>query len=152
MITHLAESKLRQGEYVDLKLQPRASSRPHQRSSERVPVSLPGRLTWKDGRGATRFISVVMRNVSEHGVFIECEAPTAIPMYRLVHLQLERDARERTDIPEVLRDGKVLTAVYRVGRFRSQTGTPEGYGLRLMREPVRTPAEVTAREASRSIA
>ena len=138
---------------MELKLQSRAgASRPHQRASERKPVSLPGRLMWKDGRGATRFTSIVTRNVSEHGVFIECETPTAIPLNRLVHLQLERDARDRTDIPEALREGKVLSAVSRVGRYRSQTGTPEGYGLRLLCEPVRSVAQSTTREANRSIA
>lgn len=103
---------------------------------------------WKDGRGSTRFTSVTTRNVSDQGVFIECETPTAIPLYRLVHLQLERDARERDDIPQPLRDGKVLSAVYRVGRYRSQTGTPEGYGLRLLLEPERR----TEHEINRSIA
>lgn len=138
---------------MDLKLQPRASSsKPHQRTSERKPLSLPGRLMWKDGRGATRFTSIVMRNVSEHGVFIECDTPTAIPLYRLVHLQLEREARDRQDIPVALREGKVLSAVYRVGRYRSQTGTPEGYALRLLIEPTRQVASNVTHEASRSIA
>ena len=134
---------------MELKFQPRATAtRPHQRASERRSVSLPGRLMWKDGRGATRFTSVTARNVSDQGVFIECETPTAIPLYRLVHLQLERDARERDDIPQPLRAGKVLSAVYRVGRYRSQTGTPEGYGLRMLLEPERR----AEREINRSIA
>ena len=32
--------------------------------------------------------------------------------------------------------GKVLSAVYRAGEFQKSTGTPEGYGLRLLVEPV----------------
>ena len=35
----------------------------------------------------------------------------------------------------VLRSGKVLSAVYRLGTFQKSTGTPEGYGLRLLVEP-----------------
>jgi hypothetical protein len=37
------------------------------RAAQRRPLALPARLTWKDQRGATRFASVVMLNVSEHG-------------------------------------------------------------------------------------
>lgn len=107
---------------------------------------------WKDGRGATRFTSIVMRNVSHDSAFIECQTPTAIPLYRLVHLQLEREARDRQDIPVALREGKVLSAVYRVGRYRSQTGTPEGYALRLLIEPIRQIASSLIHEATRSIA
>ena len=138
---------------MEFKFQPRPTSpRPHKRASERRSVTLPGRLMWKDARGATRFTSVTTKNISDQGVFIECDTPTAIPLYRLVQLQLERDARERDDIPPPLRDGKVLSAVYRVGRYRSQTGTPEGYGLRLLLEPERRADQVTDRHVKRSIA
>jgi hypothetical protein len=105
------------------------------RRSERQPLVLPGRVTWKDARGATRFASVVTRDVSEVGVFIEWSESTSIPLYRLVTFQLERDARNANGLPMALRVGKVLSAVYRAGQFQKSTGTPEGYGLRLLVDP-----------------
>ena len=72
---------------------------------------------------------------SDTGVFIEWCEPTSIPLYRLVSFQLERDARTVEGIPSALRSGKVLSAVYRLGTFQRSTGTPEGYGLRLLVEP-----------------
>ena len=105
------------------------------RRSERRSLALPGRVTWKDSRGTTRFASVVTRDVSETGVFIEWSESTSIPLYRLVTFQLERDARNADGLPIALRVGKVLSAVYRAGDFQKSTGTPEGYGLRLLVEP-----------------
>jgi hypothetical protein len=112
---------------------------------------LPGRVTWKDARGTTRFASVLTRDVSETGIFIEWSEPTSIPLYRLVTFQLERDARNADGLPQALRGGKVLSAVYRAGTFQKSTGTPEGYGLRLLVDPflcagtaVRQPVEATA--------
>jgi len=98
----------------------------------------------------TRFASVVTRNVSETGVFIEWREPTSIPLYRLVSFQLERDARNKQGLPLALQTGKVLSAVYRLGSFQRSTGTPDGYGLRLLVEPARIhtttlePIEATA--------
>jgi hypothetical protein len=97
----------------------------------------------------TRFASVVTRDVSESGIFIEWREPTSIPLYRLVSFQLERDVRNREGLPAALQTGKVLSAVYRLGTFQRSTGTPEGYGLRLLVEPVRAqvmaePIEATA--------
>jgi len=109
--------------------------RPTSRRAERRPLALSGRITWKDSRGAMRFASVTTRNVSETGVFIEWGEPASIPLYRLVSFQLERDARNAEGVPPVLRAGKVLSAVYRLGTFQKSTGTPEGYGLRLLVEP-----------------
>jgi hypothetical protein len=103
--------------------------------AERTPVALPGRVTWKDSRGAVRFASVVTRDVSDTGVFIEWRESASIPMYRLVSFQLERDARDVNGIPQALRSGRVLSAVYRLGPHQQSTGTPEGYGLRLLIEP-----------------
>src|SRR5215204_3949393 len=117
------------------------------RRSERRPLVLAGRVTWKDARGATRFATVVTRDVSETGVFIEWSEPTSIPLYRLVTFQLERDARGIDALPAALRSGKVLSAVYRAGKFQKATGTPEGYGLRLLVDPAaraNTPAPVEA--------
>jgi hypothetical protein len=97
----------------------------------------------------TRFASVVTRDVSETGIFIEWRESTSIPLYRLVSFQLERDVRSREGLPAALQNGKVLSAVYRLGTFQRSTGTPEGYGLRLLVEPVRAqmmaePIEATA--------
>jgi hypothetical protein len=97
----------------------------------------------------TRFASVMTRDVSDTGIFIEwCEC-TSIPRYRLVSFQLERGARNLDDLPRALRSGKVLSAVYRLGAFQRSTGTPDGYGLRLLVEPGRVntsaePIEATA--------
>ena len=73
--------------------------------------------------------------MSDTGVFIEWSESTSIPLYRLVTFQLERDARNAQGVPAALRIGKVLSAVYRAGTFQKSTGTPEGYGLRLLVEP-----------------
>ena len=112
-------------------------SRPtrNKRATDRINLTLPARLTWKDQRGSTRFASVVTRDVSENGIFIEWTEASTIPLYRLVTLQLERDARNIDGVPQALRTGKVLSAVYRAGDFQKSTGTPEGYGLRLLVEP-----------------
>ena len=107
------------------------------RSSARTTISVPARITWKDAAGAERFASVMTKDVSDAGVFVECEAGAAIPLYRLVHFQVEAPARGRKDIPDSLQRGKVLSAVYRVGPYMSATGTPQGYALRLMVEPKR---------------
>jgi hypothetical protein len=116
-----------------------------QRAAERRAVSLPARLTWKDQRGATRFASVVTRNVSEFGVFVECQSAVSIPLYRLVQFQLERDIRESDPLPAALR-GRVLSAVYRVTSAPS-TGR-QGLALRLMVDPKRRGAEVGDRRAT----
>ena len=106
-----------------------------QRSSERRAVALPARLTWKDASGAVRFISVMTRDVSEAGVFVECEAGAAIPLYRLVHLQVERSIRMSEALPTQLREGRVLSAIWRVAPCRRSTGTPSGYALRFLVDP-----------------
>jgi hypothetical protein len=122
---------------------PRAALEPTRRTAERHPVALPGRVTWRDSRGMTRFASVVTRDVSDSGVYLECRGADAIPLYRLVYLQLERGTRELATLPSPLRDGRVLSAVYRVGPCEPTTGTPSGYALRLLVEPARRRAEAT---------
>jgi hypothetical protein len=117
------------------------------RSSERRPVTLPARLTWKDERGATRFATVVTRNVSEFGVFVECPSAVSIPLFRLVQFQLERDARDSDGLPSSLRQGRILSAVYRV--TPASRSTPQGLALRLMVDPRRAAATV---EPARAIA
>ena len=99
-------------------------------------MALPARLTWKDQRGATRFASVVTLNVSDQGVYVECQSPVSIPLFRLVQFQLERDARESDTLPETLRQGRILSAVYRVSP-RGPSGRPPGLALRLMVDPRR---------------
>jgi len=108
-----------------------------QRIGARRKVRVPGRLTWRDSSGTLRFVSVVTCDVSDLDVFVECQVPASIPLYRLVHFQVERGARECDQLPASLRNGKVLSAVYRVGAYRSSTGTPHGYALRLLVEPTR---------------
>jgi hypothetical protein len=116
-----------------------------QRAAERRAVSLPARLTWKDQRGATRFASVVTRDVSEFGVYVECQSAVSIPLYRLVQFQLERDVRESDPVPASLR-GRVLSAVYRVSSTPS-TGR-QGLALRLMVDPKRRAADMTERRTA----
>jgi hypothetical protein len=117
------------------------------RSTERHTVALPARLTWKDQRGATRFATVVARNVSDFGVYVECHSPVTIPLYRLVQFQLERDAVLESDtLPcSLQRAGRVLSAVYRVSPPSSSK--PQGLALRLMIDPKRmaAPMEIAAR-------
>ncbi|MBI3049416.1 MAG: hypothetical protein HYY76_14010 [Acidobacteria bacterium] len=107
------------------------------RIGDRRKLRVPGRLTWRDAKGALRFVSVITRDVSEVDAFVECQAPTSIPLYRLVHFQVERSGRDCADLPAVLQHGKVLSAIYRVGPYRSSTGTPQGYALRLLIDPAR---------------
>lgn len=111
-----------------------------QRAAERRPLTLPARLTWKDQRGATRFASVVTRNVSEYGVLVECQTAVSIPMYRLVQFQLERDVRDTDPLPASLRHGRVLSAVYRVTAPTPSTGK-QCLALRLLVEPKQQEAE-----------
>src|SRR3974377_367 len=68
------------------------------RNGERRQVPLPARLTWRDQRGTTRFASVLARNVSEYGVYVECQSAVSIPVFRLVQFQLERESGEG-DLP-----------------------------------------------------
>src|SRR5207244_9681691 len=112
------------------------------RIGARRKVRVPGRLTWRDSSGTLRFVSVMTSDVSDLDVFVECQVPASIPLYRLVHFQIEPVARECHDLPPSLRSGKVLSAIYRFGAYRAGTGTPHGYALRLLVEPSRmlTPA------------
>ena len=105
---------------------------------ERTPLALPARITWKDSRGTTRFASVMTRDISDTGVFIEWREPVTLPLYRLVTFQIERDVRNMAQLPTALRTGKVLSAVYRSGASQRSTGTPDGYGLRMLIEPATT--------------
>ena len=105
----------------------------NKRGADRRVVALPARLTWKDQRGATRFATVVARNVSDFGVYVECQSPVTIPVFRLVQFQLERDVRE-AGLSDSLQ-GRVLSAVYRVSPPSGPK--PQGLALRLMIDPKR---------------
>ena len=105
------------------------------RSSGAPLAILPARVTWKDTRGALAICQCRHAMSAKTGSYRVTEA-TTIPFYRLVTFQLERDARNIDGLPQALRAGKVLSAVYRAGDFQKSTGTPEGYGLRLLVDPV----------------
>lgn len=112
-------------------------SRSEKRASERRRIAVPGQIIWKDARGTTRIASVVTRDVSDHGVSVECLSGTPIPQYRLVYFQVDKDARHRPDLPASLRKMNVLSAVFRVGACQQATGVPADYALRLLVEPER---------------
>lgn len=113
-------------------LPPSTDNKP--RIGARRKVRIPGRLTWRDSSGTLRFVSVMTCDVSDLDAFVECQVPASIPLYRLVHFQVERPAREGQELPVALREGKVLSAIYRVGPYKTSTGTPSGYALRLLVE------------------
>ena len=112
-------------------------ARSEKRASERHRVSLPGQIVWKDARGNTKLATVVTRDVSEHGVSVECLSGAAIPLYRLVYFQLDRDVRYSPELPAALRKSNVLSAIFRVGDDNRVTGAPAEYALRLLVEPAR---------------
>jgi hypothetical protein len=107
------------------------TSRP---SADRQEVALAARLTWKDQRGASRFVTGVIRGITEHSAFIECHSVVPMSMFRLVQLQLERGARDTDAAPMALRKGRVLTAVYGIVP-PTPSGQPQGFDLRMMIEP-----------------
>jgi hypothetical protein len=117
----------------------------NKRSTERRAVAMPARLTWKDARGTTRFASVIARNVSDSGVYVECPTPVSIPLYRLVQVQLDRSTSEPGALPTVLKQGRVLSAVYRVSP--PSVSQPQGMALRMMVDPGRI-ASVEQRRAT----
>ena len=80
-------------------------------------------------------------------------AASPFPLYRLVYLQIERDERQVDVLPSALKDGRVLSAVYRVGPCEPATGMPSGYALRLLVDPRAMDIAAAAdRPAARSIA
>lgn len=117
------------------------------RATDRRALNLPARLTWKDQHGTTRFASVVTRDVSEFGAYVECQSAVSIPLFRLVQFQLERDSRETAGLPASMRSGRVLSAVYRVSPG-STSGRPQCLALRLMVEPKTRAAQAAADRAT----
>ena len=114
-----------------------------QRTNSRQRVALPARLTWKDQGGAVRFASVVTRDLSDTGAFVECPSSAPLPLFRLVHLQLEPSA---VGSAHQLAADRVLAAVWRVEK--AATGAAQGYALRFMLDPTQqAPAAATPRYA-----
>ena len=118
--------------------------RTDKRAAERRRLEVPGQIVWKDARGTTRMAAVVTKDVSEHGVSVECLGGMPIPLFRLVYFQIDREARNRHDLPAALRKSSVLSAVFRVGECRKETGAPSDYALRMMVEPHRAAAAPAA--------
>jgi hypothetical protein len=98
-------------------------------------MGVPGRIIWRDSRGTPRFSSVVTRDVGDCCAYVECLSGPPIPMHRLVFLQLDRSTRGHECLPASLRQGKILSAVSRIGPVSKVTGLPDGYALRLLVEP-----------------
>jgi hypothetical protein len=100
------------------------------RNATRRRLAVPARLTWKDANGAVRFASVTTRDVSASGAFVECSSQAPIPLFRLVHLQLEAGEAVAAGA-----GSRVLAAVWRVERPAANAGCPSGYALRFMVDP-----------------
>ena len=118
-----------------LRLVQRGQGWTDRRTAERVRVAVPGQIVWKDARGTTRMAPVRTRDVSELGVSVECLGGQPIPPFRLVHFQIDREARNWPELPDTLRKQSVLSAVFRVGACLQATGAPSDYALRLLIEP-----------------
>ena len=118
----------------------------NRRARERLAIAVPARLAWKDQRGVKRYASVVTRDVSESGIFIECQSSRPIPLYRLVQFQVEPTAGRWHDLPESLRQGRILSAVYRVSQ--DATSGRQGIALRLMVDPQERTAEPVVARAT----
>ena len=125
----------------------RSAQRADKRATARRAVAWPARLTWKDQRGTARFASVVARDVSECGVYVECQSAVAIPMYRLVQFQIERETRQGDERIDPLVQGRILAAVYRISPATA-AGKRQGLALRLIVDPKRRPAHVDATRAT----
>ncbi len=118
------------------------------RKGHRRQMTVPGRIIWRDNRGTPRFSSIVTRDVSEQGALVECLSGPPIPMHRLVFLQLDRGMRNFEFLPPAVKQGKVLSAVYRVGPTSKLTGLPDAYALRLLVEPGREACTTSITEPS----
>ena len=69
--------------------------------------------------------------MSKQGVYVECSSAVSIPLYRLVLLRGLRHVRHSDGLPESLRQGPILSAVYRVNLPKT-SNEPVGLALRLM--------------------
>ena len=120
-----------------LRLVQGGQGRLEKRAAERRRVSVAGQIVWKDARGTTRVAPVRTRDVSDSGVSVECLGGMPIPQFRMVYFQLDREERNRADLPAALRRSSVLSAIFRVGECQQTTGAPAEYALRLIVEPDR---------------
>lgn len=116
--------------------------RNERRTGGRKSMGVPGRIIWRDSRGTPRFSSIVTRDVGDRCTYVECLSGPPIPMHRLVFLQLDRTIRGYEYLPHTLRQGKVLSAVCRIGAVSNVTGLPDGYALRLLVDPGERPVAV----------
>ena len=64
-------------------------------------------------------------------MYVECSSDVSIPLYRLVLFNLERHVRHSDGLPESLRQGRILSAVYRV-TLPTSPDEPTGLALRLI--------------------
>jgi hypothetical protein len=112
-----------------------AGLRAERRRGSRKAMGLPGRIIWRDSRGTPRFSSIVTRDVGDRCTYVECLSGPPIPMHRLVFLQLDRTMSRHEFLPAALRQGKILSAVCRIGPVSNVTGLPDGYALRLLVDP-----------------
>ena len=126
-----------------LRLVQGTNGRIDKRAGERRSLQVPAQLVWKDGRGQTRMASVTTRDVSDYGALIESRGDLNLPLYRLVYLQVDRQARNRPDLPDTLRRHSVMSAVFRVGGS-NEPGSPKLYALRMIVELRRPAATRTA--------
>jgi hypothetical protein len=122
-----------------LRLVQGGQNRSEKRATERRRIEVPGQIVWKDARGTTRMAAVTTKDVSDHGVSVECRGGMPIPLFRLVYFQIDREARHRSDLPPALRKSSVLSAVFRVGPCTEATGSPSEYALRMLVEPEQRP-------------
>lgn len=113
-----------------------------QRTNSRQRVAVPARLTWKDQGGTVRFASVVTRDLSDGGAFVECSSAAPLPLFRLVHLQLETPTAGPN---HPLTAGRVLAAVWRVER--TDAAGAQGYALRFLFDPAEKPSVSAPRYA-----
>lgn len=130
-----------------LRLVQGGQTRIEKRAAERRRVAVPGQIVWKDARGTTRMAPVRTKDVSDLGVSVECLGGMPIPQFRLVYFQVDREERNRSDLPDVLRRASVLSAVFRVGECLQTTGAPGDYALRLLVEPQMATASGPASQA-----
>jgi hypothetical protein len=129
-----------------LRLVQGGQNRGEKRAADRLRISVPGQIVWKDARGTTRMAPVRTRDVSLHGVSVECLGGMPIPQFRLVYFQIDRDARNWPDLPPTLRKSSVLSAIFRVGPCTQETGAPSEYALRLLVDPNQKTVSIPAEE------
>src|SRR4029078_13317496 len=101
--------------------------RSDKRTSERRSIAVPGQIVWKDARGNTKLAAVITRDVTQYAVYVECLNGTAIPLYRLVYFQVDRDARHNPDLPAALKKPNVVSAIFPPGPDNRATSAPSTY-------------------------